>query len=115
SQAVISGAFSLGQQAIQLGLLSRMSLRPTSEAHAGQIYAPQINWILMLGVAALVIGFGSSSALASAYGISVVGAMITSTILAAVAVHRLKHRPIWLAVTIFSPFLIVEAAFLVAN
>jgi KUP system potassium uptake protein len=115
SQAVISGAFSMTQQAVQLGLLPRMALRPTSEEHAGQIYAPQINWILMLGVAALVLGFGSSSALASAYGISVVGAMITSSILAVVAIHRLKKRPIWQAALAFSPFLLIEAAFLLAN
>ena len=115
SQAVISGAFSLAQQGIQLGLLPRMTLTPTSEEHAGQIYAPQINWILMLGVAALVLGFGSSSALASAYVISVVGAMITSSILAVVAIHRLKGRPIWQAVVVFSPFLVVEGGFLAAN
>jgi KUP system potassium uptake protein len=115
SQAVISGAFSLTQQAVQLGLLPRMQLTPTSEEYAGQIYAPQINWILMLGVAALVLGFGSSDALANAYGISVVGAMITSSILAVVAIHRLKRRPMWQAALIFSPFLILEGAFLVAN
>ncbi len=115
SQAVISGAFSMTQQAIQLGLLPRMTLTPTSDEHAGQIYAPQINWILMLGVAALVLGFGSSSALAGAYGISVVGAMVTSSLLAVVAVHRLKGRPIWQATLMFSPFLVVEGAFLAAN
>ncbi len=115
SQAVISGAFSMTQQAVQLGLLPRLTLRPTSEAHAGQIYAPQINWILMIGVAALVLGFRSSSGLASAYGVSVVGAMITSSVLAVVAIHRLKARPIWLALLAFSPFLIVETAFLASN
>ena len=115
SQAVISGAFSLTQQAVQLGLLPRMTLRPTSEQHAGQIYAPQINWILMIGVAALVLAFHSSSSLANAYGVSVVGAMITSTILAVVAVHRLKTRPIWQVVLVFSPLLLVESAFAGAN
>ncbi|HEY3951363.1 potassium transporter Kup [Phenylobacterium sp.] len=115
SQAVISGAFSMTQQAVQLGLLPRLTLRPTSEAHVGQIYAPQINWILMIGVAALVIGFRSSDALANAYGVSVVGAMITSSILAVAAIRRLKHRPIWQAVLAFSPFLLVETAFLAAN
>jgi KUP system potassium uptake protein len=115
SQAVISGAFSMSQQAIQLGLLPRMTLKVTSEAHAGQIYAPQINWILMLGVAALILGFRSSDALANAYGVSVVGAMITSSILAVVAIHRLKTRPMWQAAVIFSPFLAVEGAFLAAN
>jgi len=115
SQAVISGAFSMTQQAVQLGLLPRLTLRPTSEAHVGQIYAPQINWILMIGVAALVLGFRSSSGLASAYGVSVVGAMITSSVLAVVAIHRLKARPIWQAFLFFSPFLIVETAFLASN
>ena len=115
SQAVISGAFSMTQQAIQLGLLPRMTLRVTSESHQGQIYAPQINWILMLGVAALVLGFRSSDALADAYGVSVVGAMITSSVLAVVAIHRLKRRPIWQALLAFSPFLVVEAGFLAAN
>jgi KUP system potassium uptake protein len=115
SQAVISGAFSLTQQAVQLGLLPRMTLRATSEQHEGQIYAPQINWILAVGVALLVIGFGSSSALADAYGISVIGAMITSSVLAVVAMHRLKKRPIWQATLMMSPFLLVEAAFLGAN
>ncbi len=115
SQAVISGAFSMTQQAVQLGLLPRLTLKVTSEAHVGQIYAPQINWILALGVAALVIGFRSSDALANAYGVSVVGAMITSSVLAVVAIHRLKHRPIWQAIIAFSPFLLVEGAFLAAN
>ena len=115
SQAVISGAFSMTQQAIQLGLLPRMTLKVTSESHMGQIYAPQVNWILMIGVAALVLGFGSSDNLAAAYGVSVVGAMITSSILAVVAIHRLKQRPIWQAVFAFSPFLLVEGGFLVAN
>ena len=115
SQAVISGAFSLAQQASQLGLLPRMSFKPTSKDHAGQIYAPQINWILMIGVAALVLAFGSSSALASAYGVSVVGAMITTSILAVVAIHRLMKRPIWQALLIFSPFLAIEAVFTAAN
>jgi KUP system potassium uptake protein len=115
SQAVISGAFSMTQQAVQLGLLPRLTLKVTSEAHIGQIYAPQINWILMIGVAALVLGFRSSDALANAYGVSVVGAMITSSVLAVVAIHRLKARPMWQAAIIFSPFLVVEGAFLAAN
>jgi KUP system potassium uptake protein len=115
SQAVISGAFSLAQQAVQLGLMPRMTLQPTSEEHAGQIYAPQVTWILMLGVTGLVLGFGSSTALASAYGISVVGAMITSSLLAVVAVHRLKQWSMARSALIFAPFLLVEAGFLAAN
>ncbi|MDP3658654.1 potassium transporter Kup [Phenylobacterium sp.] len=115
SQAVISGAFSLTRQAVQLGLLPRMTLISTSQDHAGQIYAPQVNWILAFGVAALVLGFGSSSALASAYGIAVVGAMMTSTVLAVIAVHRLHKRPLWLAAALFAPFLVVETGFTAAN
>ena len=115
SQAVISGAFSLAQQAVQLGLLPRVTLRPTSEDHVGQIYAPQINWILMIGVFALVVGFGSSTALARAYGISVVGAMVTTSLLAVVAIHRLWKRSLLWSAMVFAPFLLVELAFLGAN
>lgn len=115
SQAVISGAFSLTRQAVQLGLLPRMTLTATSEDHAGQVYAPQVNWMLGAGVALLVLSFGSSSALASAYGVSVVGAMITSTVLAVIALHRLKGRPLWMAALMLSPFLALEAAFTGAN
>jgi KUP system potassium uptake protein len=115
SQAVISGAFSMTQQAVQLGLLPRLNLKPTSEQQIGQIYAPEINWILMVGVAALVLAFKSSDGLANAYGVSVVGAMITSSVLAVVAIHRLKKRPIWQSIVAFSPFLLVEGVFLAAN
>ncbi|MEO6339328.1 MAG: potassium transporter Kup [Caulobacteraceae bacterium] len=115
SQAVISGAFSMTQQAIQLGLLPRMTLKPTSEEHEGQIYAPQINWLLMVGVMALVLAFRSSDALGSAYGVSVVGAMITSSLLAVVAIHRLGKRSWPVSVALFAPFLVVEAVFLGAN
>ncbi len=115
SQAVISGAFSMTRQAVQLGLLPRMTLRQTSEAHAGQIYAPEVNWILMVAVAILVLLFKSSSALASAYGISVVGAMVTSSLLAVLALHRLNGRRLVTAALLLSPFIIVETVFLVAN
>ena len=115
SQAVISGAFSMTQQAIQLGFLPRLVLTPTSEDHAGQIYAPQINWLLMGGVVALVLAFRSSSALASAYGVSVIGAMITSSVLAVIALVRVRGRPVWQAAAVFAPFLVVEGAFLAAN
>ena len=115
SQAVISGAFSMTQQAIQLGLLPRMVLTPTSEEHEGQIYAPQINWLLMIGVTALVLGFRSSDALGSAYGVSVVGAMITSSLLAVVAIHRLGKRSWPVSLALFAPFLAIETVFLGAN
>ncbi|MDZ4371156.1 MAG: potassium transporter Kup [Phenylobacterium sp.] len=115
SQAVISGAFSLTRQAIQLGILPRMALTSTSENHAGQIYAPQVNWMLLAGVALLVVSFGSSSALASAYGVSVVGAMITSSFLALVAMRRVNGRPLWQAALVLAPFLALEGAFAAAN
>jgi KUP system potassium uptake protein len=115
SQAVISGAYSLAQQAVQLGLLPRLTFRPTSEDHLGQIYAPQVNWLLMAGVTILVLAFGSSGAMAHAYGLSVVGAMITSSILAVAAVRRVRRRPRWVAVAALSPFILVEGIFLLAN
>ena len=73
SQAVISGAFSLTQQAVQLGLLPRLEIRHTSESQVGQVYMPRVNWALLAGVLILVLGFRSSSALATAYGIAVTG------------------------------------------
>ena len=82
SQAVISGVFSLTRQAIQLGYLPRMRVRHTSAAEIGQVYVPHINWMLMIGVLLLVIGFGSSANLAAAYGISVTGAMAIDAVLA---------------------------------
>ena len=82
SQAVITGAFSLTQQAIQLGLLPRMEIRRTSETEKGQIYIPRVNWLLLIAVLYLVIVFRSSSALASAYGIAVTGTMVITTAMA---------------------------------
>ena len=86
SQAVISGAFALVQQAIQLGAVPRLEVRQTSEESAGQVYVPQINWLLVLAVLGLVLGFRSSDALANAYGIAVAGDMlVTSVVVATVA------------------------------
>ncbi len=82
SQAVITGAYSLTQQAIQLGLLPRMEIRFTSESNAGQIYLPQVNWLLLVGVILLVLSFKTSSALATAYGIAVTGTMVVTAIMA---------------------------------
>src|SRR6478735_7142675 len=89
SQAVISGAFSLSQQAMQLSLLPRLDVQQTSEQEIGQIYVPQINWLLMVSVIGLVMAFRSSEALAAAYGIAVVGTMLVTTALLAVVAHRL--------------------------
>jgi KUP system potassium uptake protein len=115
SQAVITGAFSLTQQAVQLGLLPRIESRHTSETLAGQIYLPRVNWMLLTGVLALVIFFRSSSGLASAYGISVTGEMVMSSLLAFIVVWKAWKWPLPLAVLIVSPFLSAEIVFLSAN
>ena len=81
SQALISGAFSLTQQAVQLGYSPRLDIEHTSSHHMGQIYVPQVNWALMLGTIAIVLGFRSSSALAAAYGIAVTLTMVITTLL----------------------------------
>ena len=115
SQAVISGAFTLVQQAIQFGLLPRLDIRQTSEEAAGQIYVPQMNWLLAAAVLALVFGFGSSAALAAAYGISVAGTMLATTLLLA-AVARARWGWGWPAVVALAlPFLLLDLAFLLAN
>ncbi len=115
SQAVISGAFSLTQQAIQLGFLPRLRIVQTSAEHVGQIFMPQVNLLVLIGVLLLVVIFKSSSALASAYGISVIGAMITSSVLATVAIWKIWKKPLGLAIAIMSPFILVEGVFLASN
>jgi len=115
SQAVITGAFSLTQQAVQLGLIPRIESRHTSETQAGQIYLPRINWLLLAGILALVVFFRSSSALASAYGISVTGEMVMSSMLAFIVVWKVWKWSIWVAVAIVAPFLSMEIIFLSAN
>jgi KUP system potassium uptake protein len=115
SQAVISGAFSLTQQAIQLGFLPRLRIVNTSEENFGQIYMPQINYMLMTGVVILVLLFKSSSALASAYGVSVIGTMITSSILAFIAVRRIWKLSRLASIALVTPFLLAESVFLASN
>jgi KUP system potassium uptake protein len=88
SQAVISGAFSITHQAVQLGFLPRVTIRHTSEREHGQVYAPVVNWILCVAVAGLVVGFGSSAHLAAAYGIAVTGTMVITTVLFLFVVRR---------------------------
>jgi KUP system potassium uptake protein len=97
SQAVISGAFSVTRQAVQLGFLPRLTIHHTSHEEIGQVYAPAVNWGLFVAVVILVLGFGSSAHLASAYGIAVTGTMATTTILYLVVVRRRWHKPLWLA------------------
>ncbi len=114
-QAVITGAFSLTRQAVQLGLLPRMEVRFTSETHQGQIYLPRVNWLLLAAVIALVISFGSSSSLASAYGISVFGTMIVTALLACVVFSRVwGWGPIKTAL-VMVPLIALDFTFLSSN
>ena len=115
SQAVISGAYSLTQQAIQLGLLPRLEIRHTSEALFGQIYMPRVNTLLLFGVLTLVILFRSSSALASAYGIAVTGTMVVTALMAIVVVWRVWNWPLAAALALIVPFLLIDLTFLSAN
>ena len=93
SQAVITGAYSITRQAIQLGLLPRFSIRHTSEEMAGQIYLPRINWLLLIAVLLLVAVFKSSSALAAAYGVAVTATMITTSLMAFFVFWQLWQWP----------------------
>ena len=97
SQAVISGAFSMTRQAIQLGFLPRMQVVFTSAEEAGQIYLPRVNWVLLCAVIAAAVGFGSSAAMASAYGIAVTVTMLITTMLTFFVVRDLWHLPHWAA------------------
>ena len=115
SQAVISGAFSLTQQAIQLGFIPRMEIHHTSASAAGQIYIPAINWGLMVMVILLVLFFQSSSNLAAAYGIAVTGAMFIDTLLLAAVLFSLWRWPWWKALPLVVAFLIVDVAYFGAN
>lgn len=115
SQAVISGAFSLTQQAIQLGFMPRLSILHTSEKAAGQIYIPAINWGLAIMVLLLVLFFQSSSNLAAAYGIAVTGAMFIDTCLIAVVLLSLWKWPKWRALPLLALFFVVDLAYFGAN
>jgi KUP system potassium uptake protein len=115
SQALISGAFSLTQQAIQLGYCPRLDIEHTSHSEMGQVYVPQVNWALMVSTIAIVIGFGSSTALAAAYGIAVTLTMvITAVLLQVVATERWKWSPA-VAYTVTGIFLTIDLAFFGAN
>ncbi|MDI9777962.1 MULTISPECIES: potassium transporter Kup [Pseudomonas] len=115
SQAVISGAFSLTRQAIQLGYIPRMQIQHTSSDEQGQIYIGAVNWTLMVGVVLLVIGFESSGALAAAYGVAVTGTMLMTTILVSAVMLLLWKWPPVLAVPILVGFLFVDGLFFAAN
>ena len=115
SQAVISGAFSLTQQAIQLGLLPRFEIQHTSESQVGQIYLPRVNWMLLAVVLILVLSFRSSSALASAYGIAVTGTMVVTSLLAFKVFRRVWGWPLPAVLAVLVPLLSIELIFLGAN
>jgi KUP system potassium uptake protein len=115
SQAVISGAFSVTRQAVQLGFLPRMRIHHTSQTEFGQIYVPAVNWALMIAVVGLVIGFRSSSHLASAYGIAVTGTLAVDTLLAFIVVRLLWKKPLWIVVGGAVAFLTVDLSFFAAN
>jgi KUP system potassium uptake protein len=115
SQAVITGAYSIVRQAIQLGLLPRLEITHTSAMQEGQIYIGRVNRLLLIGVILLVVAFRSSSALASAYGIAVTGTMVVTTALAFVVVWKKWGWPLWAAILVVSAFLVVDLTFLAAN
>ncbi|WP_373504851.1 potassium transporter Kup [Aestuariivirga sp.] len=115
SQAVITGAFSIAQQAMSLGLFPRMSITHTSETEQGQIYVPQINWMVLTGVIILVLVFKSSSNLASAYGIAVNTSMIVDSILALIFFWKARTMPRWIVIPLLVLIFVIEAMFLAAN
>ncbi len=115
SQAVITGAFSVSRQALQLGYLPRMHIEHTSESQEGQVYLPRVNWGLMLAVMTLVIGFGTSGDLAAAYGIAVTGDMVITTLLAAFVLHHLWGWSKFRTGLLVGLFLIIDVAFFSAN
>jgi KUP system potassium uptake protein len=115
SQAVLSGAFSLTRQAIQMGYCPRLTIAHTSERQIGQIYVPFVNWTLFVAVTALVIGFRSSDNLAAAYGIAVTMAMLIDSVLIFVVMRRIWHWPAPLAFLIAAPLFVIDCAFLASN
>jgi len=115
SQAVISGAFSITQQAIQMGFVPRLKIRHTSETEGGQIYIPAVNWALMVAVIILVLTFQNSSNLANAYGIAVTGAVTIDTLLMAVLLVGVWKWKWWYAAPVVLIFLIVDGAYFAAN
>jgi KUP system potassium uptake protein len=115
SQAVITGAYSLTRQAVQLGLLPRFEIRHTSETHSGQIYIPRINMLLLIAVVLLVLMFRTSSALASAYGISVTGTMVVTAMMGFVVIWRVWRWSPFAAAALIAPFLFLDLTFLTAN
>ncbi|MCB1055736.1 MAG: KUP/HAK/KT family potassium transporter, partial [Acidobacteria bacterium] len=115
SQAVISGSFSLSMQAIQLGYLPRLSIRHTSAKEKGQIYIPQVNWLLMVATIGLVLGFKTSSNLAAAYGVAVTTTMVITTVIFYRVARDLWGWPQWRIGALCLGFLVVDLSFLAAS
>jgi KUP system potassium uptake protein len=115
SQAVITGAYSITRQAVQLGLLPRFAIRHTSGEMAGQIYLARVNWLLLIAVLFLVAVFKSSSALAAAYGVAVTATMITTTLMAFFVFWRRWGWPVWKVAALLVPLLLIEQIFFAAN
>ena len=115
SQAVISGAYSLTRQAVQLGYCPRVDIRHTSEREIGQIYIPVVNWALLAAVVLVILVFGTSSSLAAAYGIAVTGTMVLTTMLAFVVSRYRWHWPLWASLLVTGFFLTLDLSFFSAN
>ncbi len=115
SQAVITGAFSITRQAVQLGLLPRFAIKHTSESVAGQIYMPRVNALFLIGVLVVVLTFRESSNLATAYGISVTAALVIDSAMAFFVIWKYWHWPLWRVLMLIVPLLLIEQAFFLAN
>jgi KUP system potassium uptake protein len=115
SQAMISGAFSVARQCVQLGLLPRLVVRHTSETEEGQIYLPQINFILLIGVVILVLEFRESDALAAAYGIAVTGTFVCTSLLAIVVFWKHFRWPLAAVLPLFGTFLLIDVTYFASN
>jgi KUP system potassium uptake protein len=115
SQAVITGAYSVIQQAVQLGLMPRVRIEHTSASAAGQIYIPSVNWALLTMVLLLILGFRESSNLAAAYGIAVTGTMFISTCMVGVLIRRVWHWPLWYVVPFVAVFLFIDGMYFSSN
>jgi KUP system potassium uptake protein len=115
SQAVISGAFSIARQSVQLGFWPRITVRHTSDETIGQVYVPFVNWFLLLGTVGLVLGFKSSGALTNAYGIAVSATMFMTTCLMIFLARRMSRAKLWLLIPVGAFFLILDGVFLLSN
>lgn len=115
SQSVISGTYSISQQAMRLGFLPNLTVRYTSDRQRGQVYMPAINWLLCAGVVALIIGFPSSKLLANAYGLAVTGTFIVTTCLLLIVAHAVWEWPVWKLAVFGTLFLLVEGLFIARN